>query len=111
MISNKDINKAVKNLVKEYNPYEIYLFGSYAWGKPDDDSDLDLLIVLEESNEKPYKRSLRAFKVLRDIYVAKDILVYTKEEFNTLANDIVTLCYRVKSEGVKLYDAARSMAN
>ncbi len=37
----------VKNrLVRAYNPLTIYLFGSYAWGTPTEDSDLDLVIVV-----------------------------------------------------------------
>ncbi len=30
----------------------IYLFGSYAWGNPDDESDLDLLVIMKASDEK-----------------------------------------------------------
>jgi len=38
-------NKIVKQLVDAYRPQKIILFGSYAYGKPDADSDLDLLII------------------------------------------------------------------
>jgi Polymerase beta, Nucleotidyltransferase len=46
---NQAIIEEVKNrLIKTYNPIAIYLFGSHAWGKPDEESDLDLLIVVED---------------------------------------------------------------
>lgn len=111
MIDESIIKDAVSKLVREYNPIEIYLFGSFAWGKPDENSDLDLIIVLRESDEKPYKRSVRALKALRDIKVAKDVLVYTEKEFNSLSSDASSLCHKVVNEGVKVYEAARSLAN
>ncbi|RKZ30179.1 nucleotidyltransferase domain-containing protein, partial [bacterium] len=36
------INRMVEKLVAEYKPEKIILFGSYAWGNPDRDSDIDL---------------------------------------------------------------------
>lgn len=40
-----ELNKIVKRLVDAYRPEKIILFGSYAYGKPSADSDLDLLII------------------------------------------------------------------
>jgi predicted nucleotidyltransferase len=37
--------KIVEILVREYQPEKIVLFGSYAYGTPDEESDIDLLIV------------------------------------------------------------------
>jgi predicted nucleotidyltransferase len=39
------IQKIVERLVAEYPPQKIILFGSYAYGQPDPDSDIDLLII------------------------------------------------------------------
>ena len=39
------IEKIVKRLVAEYPPQKIILFGSYAYGQPGPDSDIDLLII------------------------------------------------------------------
>lgn len=106
-MTNKEIIETVKErLIKTYNPKEIYLFGSFAWGKPDEQSDLDLLIVVDRSDEKPYKRAVRGIESLTGLKIAKDIIVYTKEEFERLCNDISTLCYKVRKEGIKLYEAA-----
>ncbi len=44
MIEKKVIDEVKNRLVNTYNPIAIYLFGSYAWGIPTEDSDLDLLI-------------------------------------------------------------------
>jgi len=85
-----------------YSPLSLYIFGSYAWGNPTKDSDLDLLVVVESSNKKPYKRSIEGIRALRGLGIAKDILVYTKDEFKTMSQDISSLLYKVEREGIKL---------
>ena len=89
-------------LNKAYNPISLYIFGSYAWGTPTKDSDLDLLLVVESSDKKPYKRSIDGIRALRGLGIAKDILVYTKDEFKMLSQDVSSLLYKVEKEGIKL---------
>ena len=56
MISQEVIEEVKNRLIKTYNPIAIYLFGSYAWGTPNEDSDLDLLIVVDKSEERSFDR-------------------------------------------------------
>ncbi|MBI5745580.1 MAG: nucleotidyltransferase domain-containing protein [Nitrospirae bacterium] len=101
-----EIIEIVKNrLIKAYNPRELYLFGSFAWGNPDEQSDLDMLVIVDKSDEKPYKRAINGIEALMGLRIAKDILVYTKDEFDKLSADVSTLCYKIKKEGIKLYEA------
>ena len=51
------LQEITERLVKEFQPEEIILFGSYAWGTPDKDSDLDLLIVVSDSDLSPARRA------------------------------------------------------
>lgn len=46
----KTLPPAIKRLVSELKPEKIILFGSYAYGKPTPDSDVDLLIVMKTRN-------------------------------------------------------------
>ena len=39
------ISEITKQIIAEYDPEKVILFGSFAWGKPGPDSDVDLLIV------------------------------------------------------------------
>ncbi len=103
MITPEIIEEVKKRLVAAYKPLEIYLFGSYAWGSPTEDSDLDLLIVVKESSQKRYMRSFEASDVLQDLVIPKDIIVYTKEEFDQRMHDKTTLCYKIKTEGKVIY--------
>ena len=103
----KDVIEDVKNrLVKAYNPVAIYLFGSYAWGNPTEDSDLDLVIVVDKSDEKSYKRPLAGYDALFGMNIAKDIIVYTKEEFETASNNKTTLGFKIKKDGKLIYARA-----
>jgi len=49
------IDVIVKRLVSEYSPQKIILFGSYAFGRPNKDSDIDLLIIKETSERLPQR--------------------------------------------------------
>lgn len=100
----KEVITEVKNrLVKAYNPLKIYLFGSYAWGHPTEDSDLDLLIVVEKSDEKTYTRPLPGYDALFGMGISKDLIVYTKDEFEKYSSNKTSLCYKIKKDGELIY--------
>ena len=109
MINKKTIEEVQNRLVQVYDPLEMYLFGSYAWGKPSRDSDLDLLIVVSDSDDKIHKRSLPGIRVLIDLMISKDILVYTKKEFEKKSDDVTTLCYKIKKEGKRIYEKSQAV--
>ena len=100
------IEEVKKRLIEVYNPVAIYLFGSYAWGIPTEDSDLDLLIVVDESEEKSYKRPVAGHRALRGLDVSKDLIVKTKEEFEKDSSNITTLIYKIKNDGELIYARA-----
>ena len=104
---NKDVLEEVKNrLVETYNPIAIYLFGSYVWGKPTEDSDLDLLIVVDKSDEKSFDRVRPGHRALCGLGISKDLIVYTKDEFERISNNVTTLGYKIRREGKVIYARA-----
>ncbi len=75
-----DIIQEIKSrIVNAFHPEKIILFGSSAYGTPTKDSDMDLLVIMP-SDEPMHKRVLRIRKLLRDIRIPKDIIVYTPQE-------------------------------
>ena len=48
MIPEQSVEEVKKILLSIYDPLEIYLFGSYAWGIPHDTSDIDIAVIIEE---------------------------------------------------------------
>lgn len=106
MIDKNDIEDITRRLVNAYSPKAIYLFGSYAWGLPNEQSDLDLLVIVESSDEPSYIRPRIGERALIGVLVSRDIIVYTADEFKMRASDVSTLCYKVKREGKLLYGNA-----
>ena len=51
MIAKEKIQEVTNRLVEAYQPIAIYLFGSYAWGEPNEDSDIDLMVVVDNNVE------------------------------------------------------------
>ena len=74
------LHTMVEKLVSEFAPDQIFLFGSHAWGNPSENSDVDLYVIIPESNERPLRRAQRAFACLGGMGVPKDVLVRTRTE-------------------------------
>ena len=106
MITQDIIEEVKRRLVDVYKPSKIYLFGSYAWGTPHEESDLDILIVIDESQERPIKRSFNGYKALWGLGIAKDIIVYTNDEFEASAQKEASLQYKIKHHGKVIYARA-----
>lgn len=95
--------EVVGRLVAEFNPETIYLFGSHAWGKPDAESDMDLLVIISTSRQKPTRRAARAQRSLRGIKAAVDVLVKTRKEFERYISVTASLEAQITREGKLLY--------
>src|SRR6266849_10680285 len=59
--------KIVDRLVAEYAPEKIILYGSYAYGEPDEDSDIDLLIV-KKTEDRFVKRIARVCRTVSGLH-------------------------------------------
>ena len=75
-----------EKIVKKLKPEKIILFGSYAWGKPAEDSDVDLLIV-KNSRKKKIDRIREVREIISDSDVPVDVLVYTPDEIKKSINE------------------------
>ena len=95
----------IERLKQALSPVAIYLFGSYAYGNPSPDSDLDLLVVIEDSPLSVYQRDAIAYRALGDIPLSIDVMVYTEAEFEKLSAQSVSFERTVKQKG-KLVHAA-----
>ena len=95
----------LKELIINAVPVEqIYLFGSYAYGTPHKDSDLDLYVVLKD--DLPM-RDLDAglqirFAIDRKKSMPVDIIAKNKRDFVNRMNSI-TLERKVNREGIRIY--------
>ena len=82
MITQQQLDEILKRIVSKFKPAKVILFGSYEYGRPTKDSDLDLLVV-KSSNLPRYKRAREIRKYLWGVTdIPKDIIVYTQEEID-----------------------------
>jgi predicted nucleotidyltransferase len=97
------LETATQRLVAEFQPEQVWLYGSHAWGNPHDDSDVDLLVVVADSDETPIRRSQRAHRCLRGLQMPKDVLVETRQEVDRVKKLKTSLENVILSRGRRLY--------
>ncbi len=99
-------DEILSRLNKEFDPLNVYLFGSYAWGIPNQDSDLDLLVVIEQTKDSKILRERKAYKSLRDmkLILPIDILVRTKDEIFQYLEDKNSIYNKIYNSGKLLYE-------
>jgi uncharacterized protein len=106
MKSNADIiDEIKKKLVDSFDPLSIYLFGSNVWGKPNINSDIDILMIIDDSIDSKAKRATKAYRALRGVSMGPlDILIRTKKEISKLSNEKMSLINKILFDGKKLYE-------
>ena len=88
MIDIEKIKLEIIEKLKPLNPNKIILFGSYAYGTPNENSDIDLYVVTNDDfipnswreKNKIYKTVSRKIRDIRDV-VAIDLIVHTKQMY------------------------------
>ncbi len=98
--------------LKELNPHLILLFGSYAYGSPHKDSDIDLVVVTNDDY------MVQTFKEKTDLYVRVngyirdiarkvpiDLLVYTKPMYQKFIELQSSFAREILSNGIVLYES------
>jgi predicted nucleotidyltransferase len=95
----------VRRLRQALEPAAIYLYGSVAYGEPGADSDVDLLVIVPESELTFHQRSALAYRALRGIGIPIDVQVYTRAEFESRAALPVSFERTVSTRGRILYAA------
>lgn len=102
MYTQEQINNVVSKIVQSVNPTKVILFGSYANGQPNENSDLDLLIIKNTDNPLN-KRASEIRQYLRGIKIPMDILVYTENEYKEQLNSKYSLLSNIVEKGKVLY--------
>jgi uncharacterized protein len=99
-----ELVSVVQQIVAGLQPERIYLFGSHARGDADDDSDIDLLVVVSPSDEPAFKTAKRAQLMLeRQRHIALGMLVWTRRDFDARLGALSSLPMTVLREGIVLY--------
>ncbi len=99
------LDQITERLVAALKPDQIILFGSYAYGEPTEDSDIDLLVVVADSDQPRYRRARQAYKALRGIRIPTDVIVMTRDEVQRKVNVRSSLVSQAIHKGKLLYES------
>jgi predicted nucleotidyltransferase len=115
-VDSKKFRIILDNLIlslKSSDPYKIILFGSYANGNPNENSDIDLLVILDNNHvSRTYQERLnKKIRIKNSVIeinrkVPLDILVYSKEELNIIKKNGNYFIDEIEKTGKVIYEKA-----
>ena len=92
-----------RRIVETSNPEKIILFGSYARGSANADSDLDLLVILPEIAHQR-QESIHIRRALRGLLIPVDLLLASSDQIERLGNTPGLIYREALREGKVLYE-------
>ncbi|MDR3113603.1 MAG: nucleotidyltransferase domain-containing protein [Endomicrobium sp.] len=106
-----EIKSVLKRIVEMADPYKIILFGSYARGTVTPDSDIDLMILLDndflpKTSSEKLERNWNIHKLVLDInyQYAMDVKIYSRAEFRKLKNKGSFFIEEIEKTGKTIYE-------
>jgi uncharacterized protein len=95
--------EAIDLIVRRFDPLRIILFGSWARGDARPDSDIDLLVVLPQVENKR-SATIEILRVLNGLPASKDVVVTTPEEIHRRGNTVGDILHPTLREGKIVYE-------
>ena len=103
MVDMKEIKDLTSQIAREFSPERIILFGSYAYGQPGNDSDVDLLVVLPFKG-KPVRKAIEIRNKI-NAGVPLDLIVRTPEQVADRVAQNDWFMREIVERGRTLYEA------
>ncbi len=97
------LDEATRRLVAEFHPEQIILFGSYAWGAPTGNSDIDVFVIIPASDAPSHELAARGYRALRGLSLPVEVHVRTRNEFDRYRHVPASLEHQIAEEGRRLY--------
>ncbi|HCT84087.1 MAG: hypothetical protein DKM50_04700 [Candidatus Margulisiibacteriota bacterium] len=91
----------IKNKIKKYNVLSVYIFGSYAKGTDQENSDIDLLMILDDDQQTEQVVNALSIELFPREYPI-DILAYTRNQIKSKLK-WNTFFQSIKKEGILIY--------
>lgn len=103
-IAMNTITQCVDEIANRFHPHRIVLFGSYAYGRPSEQSDVDLLVILPFEG----KGARKAAEIINAISARfpLDVIAKTPEEYHQRLEWGDNFLKEIERKGVVLYEAS-----
>ncbi len=105
MTTEATIQEITKRLVDGFHPRRVILFGSHARGDAGPQSDVDLIVLFDELDDR-YRTEAAMIAVLRGIRVPIDLLAFSSSEFEDERSRFGSVAGPAAREGRVLYERA-----
>jgi uncharacterized protein len=102
-VTDEILAEIVRRIVEKFDPEKIILFGSYAYGRPHQDSDVDLFVVMESTVSRA-ERSVGVSELILPRPFPLDIIVYTPEEVTQALAKNNYFIQEILTQGRVLYE-------
>ena len=102
MVTARQILKLADEIAKKFSPQRIILFGSYAYGKPDEDSDVDLMVVMNYRGRCSHLEA--RIRLALDRTISIDLLVRTERQLAHRVQIEDWFIVEIVERGLILYD-------
>jgi uncharacterized protein len=99
-----------QRLVAELNPEEVILFGSYAWGKPNKYSDIDLCVIVPDgiAGFNRVQWAIKGREAIADLDADVDVVVVTRSVIDLFKTVPASLQRKIVEEGKLLYGQGKT---
>jgi uncharacterized protein len=104
LIDVETIREVSRFIVARFHPERVVLFGSYARGQADPNSDVDLLVEMPAPIAAPVRGNPVRRAIAERFVLPVDVVVQSSETVEKYRNDPFSLAHRALAEGVVLYD-------
>ncbi len=101
------VQQVIEKIVALINPQKLIFFGSFVQEKTHKHSDLDILIVTDNSLDSPRKESIRIRRALKGIHMPMDILVVPEGQLEELIQTPGLIYKEAVTKGKVVYESTR----
>ncbi|MEW6249623.1 MAG: nucleotidyltransferase domain-containing protein [Planctomycetota bacterium] len=104
-LDDATLAEIVSRLTSALAPRAIYLFGSHAYGTPTPDSDVDLMIAVDEAELARDDTDERGYRALRGLFLPIELHIVGMQQFQRRAAVPASFEHEVRTKGKLLYAA------
>jgi predicted nucleotidyltransferase len=103
MVSKRAIKKIAREIADHFHPRQVILFGSHAYGRPTEDSDVDLLVIME-TEERNLPQALKISRAISHPF-PMDLIVLKPQEIQTRLQGGDLVLREILTKGEVLFEA------